>query len=128
MTHEVWFSTSPDFSQSTPIEVTSLTPAGGSALLAGVGGSLVLFGVAAGNRRRPWHLLASGLLVTVLMLLLSCGGGGGGGGAPAVGPATTQLSYELTDLAPATTYYWKITAEDDFGGRTESIVRSFATR
>jgi bacillopeptidase F len=128
MTHEVWLSTSPDFSQSTPIEVTSLTPAGGSALLAGVGGSLILFGVSAGNRRRTWHLLAGGLLVTVLMLLLSCGGGGGGGGAPAVGPATTQLSYELTDLAPATTYYWKISAEDDFGGRTESTVRSFATR
>jgi bacillopeptidase F len=129
MTHEVWFSTSPDFNQSTPIEVTSLTPAGGGALLAGVGGSLFLFGVAGGNRRRKWQMLTGGFLLTVLMLLVSCGGGGGGGGGAAVAElAVEQRSLELTDLAPATTYYWKVTVEDTFGGRTESAVRSFTTR
>ena len=129
VTSEVLLSTSPDFSQSTPIEVTLLTPAGGGALLAGVGGFLVFFGVAAGNREKKWQVLAGGLFVAVLMLLLSCGGGGGGGGGASVAElAAEQRSLELTDLAPSTTYYWKVSAVDDLGGRTEGPVRSFTTR
>jgi bacillopeptidase F len=126
MTSAVLYSTSPDFSQSTPIEVTLLTPAGGGALLAGVGGFLVFFGVAAGNSKKKWQVMVGGLLVTILMLLLSCGGGGGGGGGGV--PAVERLSHELTGLAPATTYFWKVTVADGLGGRTEGPVRSFTTR
>jgi hypothetical protein len=63
------------------------------------------------------------------MLLLSCGGGGGGGGGASVAElAAEQRSLELTDLAPSTTYFWKVSAVDDLGGRTEGPVRSFTTR
>jgi hypothetical protein len=128
VTNEVFFSTSPDFSQSTAVEVSLLPSAGGGALLAG-SGFLVLFGVAAGKSRRKWQVLGGGLLVTFLtLLLLACGGGGGGGGVSAVEPTVEQSSLELTDLAPATTYYWKVAAEDEFGGRTESAVHSFTIR
>lgn len=125
VTHEVLFSTSPDFSQSTPIEVTLLPTAGGGVLLAGVGGFLVFFGAASGTRKKKRQVLAGGLLVTVLMLLLSCGGGGG---APVVEPTVERRSHELTGLMPATTYFWKVTAVDGRGGRTESAIRSFTTR
>jgi serine protease AprX len=131
VTNEVFLSTSPDFSQSTPIDVSLLAPVVGGTLLAG-SGFLVLFGVAAGNCRRKWHVVGGGLLVSFLtLLLLACGGGGGGGGGggvSAVELTVEQSSLELTELAPATTYYWKVTAEDEFGGRTESVVRSFTTR
>jgi hypothetical protein len=127
VSNEVFFSTSVDFSQGAPIEVTSRTDAGGKTLLAGVGAFLMLFGMAGGNRKRKWHVLAGGLLVTALLLLLSCGGGGGGGGggAPVVGEVR---SLELTGLAPATTYFWKVAAVDSLGDRTEGPVRSFTTR
>jgi bacillopeptidase F len=125
VTHEVLFSTSPDFSQSTPIDVIVLPSASG-ALLAGLGGFLVFFGVAADKGKRKRRLVTGILLASALMLLLSCGGGGGGGGAPAAVVAEPN-SLELTDLAPATTYFWKVTARDELGGRTESVVRSFTT-
>jgi bacillopeptidase F len=148
--HEVLFSKSPDFSQSTPIEVIFLAPVGG-ALLVGLGGFFAFFGVATDNGKRKKQLVTGLLLASALMLLLSCGGGGGGGGdggvvgaggAGGVGAGGTEdnggslaaelmvepNSLQLTDLDPATTYYWKVAGEDEFGGRTESVVQSFTTR
>jgi bacillopeptidase F len=135
--HEVLLSTSPDFSQSTSIKVSSLTPAGGTAMLAGFGGFLVFFGVVGNNEKRRKRLMTGILLASALMLLLSCGGGGGGegggggGGAgetPVVETMVESNTLELTALVTATTYYWKVTAEDAIGGRTESAVRTFTTR
>ena len=73
----------------------------------------------------------------------ACGSGGdplsGSGGTSATGaPSSTSsngtvvvsglndTSYDLTDLAPSTTYYWKVVASD---GQTtmESPVHSFTT-
>lgn len=125
--NQVFLATSADFSQSIPLDVSRTMPSTNSTLLAGAGGFFLLFVLAAGNGRKTWRLLATGLLVAALMLLLSCGGGGGGGGDGTVAPAG-ERSLELTGLAPATTYFWKVSAEDNLGGRTESPVRSFTTR
>ena len=122
LSHEVRFSTSPDFSQSPPIEVSHVNAAGSQTLLAG--GLLLLFGVAAGRRQRIRQLLLHLLLLAALLLLFSCGGGGGGDGGDEVDPAVSQT---LIGLAPATTYYWQVTAVDSLGGRTESPVWSFTT-
>jgi serine protease AprX len=125
VTNEVFLSTSPDFSQSPPLEVSLWSLPGSGALLAGVGGFLVLFGMAAGSRKGRWQVLAGSLLAALLILLVSCGGGGGGSGTPS---DVNRRSLELTDLAPATTYFWKVTAVGALDARTEGPVRSFTTR
>ena len=40
---------------------------------------------------------------------------------------TTQASYTVGELNLITTYYWKIVAEDDKGGKTEGPVWRFTT-
>jgi hypothetical protein len=125
VTNEVFLSTSPDFSQSPPLEVSLWSLPGSGVLLAGAGGFLVLFGLAAGNRKRRWPALVGALLAAAMLLLISCGGGGGGSGTPS---EVHRRSLELTDLAPATTYFWKITAVGALDVRTDGPVRSFTTR
>ncbi|MFO7577157.1 MAG: S8 family serine peptidase, partial [Pelovirga sp.] len=69
-------------------------------------------------------------LALVVLWLSSCGGGGGGdndtGSTIAGDPAddTTAMRQTLDGLT-AGTYYWKVLAEDDRGGSSESRVRSF---
>src|SRR5690606_37396534 len=61
--NEIFLATSADFSQSTPFEVSSTIPLASTTLLAGAGGFLLLFGLAAASGRKTWRLLATGLLV-----------------------------------------------------------------
>lgn len=72
-----------------------------------------------GKRRRQW-LLAGGLVL--LGLMVACGGGGGG---TTIAPSDTIV---VTNLSPATTYYWKVRTVDSHGGASESEVWSFTTR
>jgi hypothetical protein len=72
--------------------------------------------------RRRWLLLFAGLLV-VFGLMAACGGGGGGGARP-----VPTDSIVVTNLSPATTYYWKVHTVDSHGGVSESEVWSFSTR
>ncbi len=89
--------------------------------------ALGLFGVAAQRGRN-----GSRLVVVLLLALMAggCSGGGGGGDdtAPAPEPPQNSVTKTITGLQPGTTYYWKVIAEDDKGGRVESEVRSFTTR
>lgn len=75
------------------------------------------------GRRR--QLLFVGVLV-LLGLMAACGGddGGGDGGTPIV-PTDSVV---VNNLAPSTTYYWKVRTGDIHGGISESEVRSFTTR
>lgn len=77
-----------------------------------------------GRRRWRLQLLIVGGLV-MLWLLAACGGGGGGGGSTTV---VTTDSIVVSNLAPATTYYWKVQTRDIHGGISESDVWSFRTR
>jgi hypothetical protein len=58
------------------------------------------------------------LLLLVVFWLSSCGGGGGGDN-------DTLVTDQAVDGLAAGTYYWKVLAEDDRGGSSESLVRSF---
>jgi len=73
----------------------------------------------AAKRRRQW--LLAGVLV-LLGLMVACGGGGGGA---TIAPSDTIV---VTNLSPATTYYWKVRTVDSHGGVSESDVWSFSTR
>ncbi len=120
ITHFVFLSRTGDFTDSTPMPVAAAGSSRG-ALLAGAGG-LLAFALAAGRRRRRAALLLPGVL---LLLLFACNGGGGGSSS---GEQGEPVSYTLSDLAPATTYYWKVVSEDSRSGAVESAVRSFTTR
>jgi len=77
--------------------------------------------------RRRWRLqllIAGGL--AVLWLMVACGGSGGGGGGSTTIVATDSIV--VSNLAPATTYYWKVQTRDIHGGESESPVWSFTTR
>jgi hypothetical protein len=88
-------------------------------MLAGFGLAGALF------LRRRFPLAVSAALLVLLAFLLSCGGGGGGT-APV--PLTADRTFVATDLAPATTYFWKIVSSDGFGGSSQSAIWSFTTR
>ncbi|MDO9079948.1 MAG: S8 family serine peptidase [Desulfuromonadales bacterium] len=73
------------------------------------------------SSRRRLQLLIIGTLA-MLWLMVACGGGGGG---------TTVVATDsivVGNLAPATTYYWKVQTVDSHGGVSESAVWSFTTR
>jgi hypothetical protein len=84
-------------------------------LIAGSG--LLLWPLGQGRRQG----LLAGLLL-ILGLMVACGGGGGGGTSAPSG------TIAVNNLAPATTYYWKLRSVDSHGGASESEVRSFTTR
>lgn len=115
VTDEVVISTSPHLASTLPRSL----PAGTGAMLAGFGLAGALF------LRRRFALAGSAALLVLLAFLLSCGGGGGGT-APV--PLTADRTFVATDLAPATTYYWKIVSSDGFGGSSQSAIGSFTTR
>lgn len=73
------------------------------------------------RRRRllvPLLLTFSG----TLLIMVACGGGGGA--APA---SVTENSYPVTNLAPKTTYTWKVISTDSRGAATESATWHFTT-
>ena len=96
--------------------------------LAGLGGGIMIFGLAFATKRGKKGLL----LLTVIALLVtggviaSCSGGGGSNSNPTT-PAT-ETTYSVSGLSSGTTYYWKVVAYDGKGGTTESAVWSFATQ
>jgi hypothetical protein len=114
VTDEVVISTSPHLASTLPRPL----PAGTGAMLAGFGLAGALF------LRRRFALAGSAALLVLLAFLLSCGGGGGT--APV--SLTADRTFVAADLAPATTYYWKIVSSDGFGGSSQSDIWSFTTR
>lgn len=118
ITTALLISTSPDFSQSTPIPVVAETADGGAVLFASCG----LLVVALLLRRRQLSILRLLLAAMAVLLTLSCGGGGSGGGV-----AGEIISYDHAGLNPDTTYYWKVQSTDARGAMTESVVRQFTT-
>lgn len=129
VTDAVFLSESADFS--TPVAAsTTGTP---KALPAGLGAGFLFAGLLAGLDRRKRVALALLMVAAGCLLLVSCGGGGGGGGGatqtvsplPPSGQVGSQI---LTNLAPATTYYWKVVSTDPFGATAASNVRSFTTK
>lgn len=112
------------FTGCTPVDVAS---AGTGIMFAGLGGlgaGILVLGITAGSglrRSRKMLLLMLAVLFTGA-LFMSCSGGGGGDSAPP--PASTSIS----GLAPGTTYYWRVTADDGQGGTATSEVRTYRTQ
>jgi hypothetical protein len=120
-----------DFTGCDPVTVAS---SGASALifagLGSMGAGIILIGFmsGSGSRRSRKAML---MIVAVFLagtLFMSCRSRGGDDAAPPVTPPVGELSHTITGLAPATTYYWKVVAEDGKGGTAASEVRSYTTQ
>jgi len=122
--NQVWLSTDPTFTGTSPIQVsraaTDVGPVPTPFLLLAVFLPPVWF------RRQGKRMTAGLLLLLAVLVLTSCGGGGGSSAPP---PDSTIRRLDVTGLAPATTYYWKVQATTDRGDlASESPVYSFTTQ
>jgi hypothetical protein len=84
-----------------------------------------VFAAPLSGRKKFMLLMIS--LVIIGGVVASCGGGGGGG-ETAVPVAADEASHLMSGLKAATTYYWKVAADDGKGGTMESAVWSFTTQ
>jgi hypothetical protein len=127
VTHRFQNCTDPSFSAAAcaPVDVAAAqTPGITYAGLGGLGAGIILIGFVAGSgfkRSRKALVLMLALLLTGT-LFMSCKSSSGGGGAPAEG------QYSVSGLAPGTTYYWKVTADDGKGGTAASETWSYTTQ
>ncbi|MBC8017569.1 MAG: fibronectin type III domain-containing protein [Verrucomicrobia bacterium] len=130
MTYQLIYSTDPNFAVAqTVVDVAAAKTAG--LLFAGLGsmgGGIMLFGFVAGNGSRRSRTTTLGIIALILVgaLITACDGGGGGG-TPTT-PADQQVSKTVTGLAPNTTYFWKVVANDGKGGLATSTTFSFKTQ
>lgn len=94
---------------------------------AGTGPGLLVFGImlAGGMRGKRKTALLLIMVMAASLFLISCGSGGGGETVPAADG--NEIVRTVSGLKPATTYYWKVLADDGNRGITESEVRSFTT-
>jgi len=116
------FATCPDPVNNDPITASASGINGIAFAASGMG--MMFFGVAfvtgIGRKKTVALLLAMGLAAGVLMV--ACGDGGGGSSSP-----HGQVSFTESSLAPGTTYFWKVTANDGTDS-TDSATRSFITQ
>ena len=91
---------------------------------AGSGLLFLGFVMTRGGRGRKYMLvLMMAMLLTTGVFIVSCSSGSdddSGGG--------TNMTYQVSGLNNATTYYWKVVANDGKGGQTSSPTQSFTTQ
>jgi hypothetical protein len=102
-----------DFSFSTTREVETIP----TVVLAS--GIVLLGALCVMVTRRRRGMTASLVITTLLLLIVACGGGGGGAESTAENQSTT-----VSGLVSGVTYYWKMTARDNHGAETQSVIRT----
>ncbi len=120
--NNLYVSTDPSFTAVVPIPI-ALHDVGRNVLPAAAGGILILSGLLVQTRRKRL-MLRMLCLAFALTVLASCSGGGSG--SASINP--NLRSYTLSNLLSATTYYWKVVADDGNGGISESSVSNFSTK
>jgi ASPM-SPD-2-Hydin domain-containing protein/HYDIN/CFA65/VesB family protein len=93
------------------------------------GSGLVFFGFVltrSGRGRKFMLTLMIALLVMTGSVMLSCGGGGSA--AQEGTQASTDITHQVSGLNSATTYYWKVIADNGKGGLASSATWSFTTQ
>jgi hypothetical protein len=125
VTYSLYLDEDPLFSNTEPIVTASI--AGHGPLYADAMGpmaGLLIAGIvlAGGTMRRRRLIMLLAVLVLAGLLMASCGAVGG-----TDQPDGDEVSLVVSGLKDNTTYYWKVVAEDEQGGTTESDVRSFTT-
>jgi hypothetical protein len=122
VTYHLYVDTDQNFANTTPVEVSVKNPV---MLMAGVGSifGLVFVGLIGSKRRTGW-LRFIAVLAIVVVLAVACGDLPGTENPQ---PIDGETEATVPGIQTGTTYYWKIVADDDNGGLTESDVWSFTT-
>lgn len=94
------------------------------------GGLFMLGLVFSGSRKtRIKKQLAFIAILVFVSALAACGGGSSAPDDPVFPTAAAdEKQLDISSLTPATTYYWKVTADDGNGGLTDSVTRNFTTQ
>lgn len=90
----------------------------------------LIFGIVmigASRNRKKLSLFMVALSISSLFLI-SCGGGGGGASDSTGADSRSELTDTIVGLKTASTYHWKVIADDGNGGLTESAPRHFTTQ
>ncbi len=111
------------FASCAPVDVAS----SGTAGIYFAGPGLLFVGFVFARRGRAGKFMLTLMIAVLLMsgvVFISCSSGGGSG-TPAAG---TTVTHRVSGLSSATTYYWKVVADDGRGGLTSSPTWSFTTQ
>jgi hypothetical protein len=112
------------FATCTPVDVASNGMTG--IYFAGSGLLFVGFVFAHGGRTRKLILIPMiSMLLMTGVLFTSCGNSGGVSSTPTT---STAITHQVSGLTSATTYYWKVEADDGKGGLASSPTWSFTTQ
>jgi hypothetical protein len=112
------------FATCTPVDVASNGMTG--IYFAGSGLLFVGFVFARGGRTRKLILMPMiAMLLMTGALFTSCGNSGGVSSTPTT---STAITHQVSGLTSATTYYWKVEADDGKGGLASSPTWSFTTQ
>jgi glucose/arabinose dehydrogenase len=128
VTYLFFLDTDPAFPGTVPVPVSGepgqTTPPAGAPIRFGL--------LAAGIALSAFHRIPkrfrglAGILIFAGTLAAWAGPGCGGGGSSQPAPAPTNITHTESGLAPNTTYFWKVVAEDGTNA-SESATRSFST-
>ena len=131
VTYLFFLDTDPSFAGTVPVPIPGslgqTAPQRGAHARTGI----LVAGIALSSclRRRRRLLTLAGLLILsgalATMAGPGCGGSGGSGSSPPAPPSNT-VAHTETGLAPNTTHYWKVVAEDGVGS-SDSGTRTFST-
>jgi hypothetical protein len=131
VTYKLFVGTDPSFTNADPIIIAAQENNTGYAFVfAYQSGILALFGIiitgSVQTRRKNLKLILVLLMLVGSLLLVSCGSSNNVGDMSYLENTGNQFTVE--NLQRETTYYWKVVAEDENGGITESDTFSFITQ
>lgn len=126
--HSLSYCADSNFTNCYPVEVAMHS---GGVLFSGpvailVFGTTFIGGIS--RRKLPAPFLAT-ILLLLSSPLISCSESSNVSTNSESGEApTSEITYSVSNLEPGTTYYWKVSAEDANGEKTQSVVWSFTTQ
>jgi hypothetical protein len=123
ITYHLYYCTDSTFVSCAPVNIASHRT---GMFFAGSGLMFIGFVMMRGGRARKYMLV---LMIAMLMMtgviVVSCGSGNDSNTIP---PMNTDMTQQVSGLNSATTYYWKVIADDGKGGLTSSETWSFSTK
>lgn len=131
VTYHFYNCTSQDFTGCAASDVTAGASKLAYAGMGSFGAGIIVFGFVMGGGLKRSRKTVLGVAAIALsgMILVSCSGGSSSSAPPTTTPGSSnQISHTVTGLAPSTTYFWKVVADDGKGGLSSSETRSFTTQ
>lgn len=129
LSYQLFVSKDPDFTDDNPILAVSSANSFFYYVNTSMGIIFLGMAMAGGRRIKKRTTLLILVLIIISMLSFSCGSGGSGSGDNKSMPVPdNEVAVEVSGLAPGSSYYWKVAADDGNGGVVQSEKRMFITQ